>query len=219
MPHAVLHLPNYSNFIRAGEFGVRIILLSMVLGLCAAVLPVSAQALIKINIPRQSLDTALKDFAQQTGLQVGRFSDTVDGSAMVGPVTGELSVEQALMSLLVPSGLSYKKVNERTIAIVPLSAGAEGQGNSSHLLPRGEGENVDADKKSVGQKIRLAQADEKNPGAAGEKIASSDQPAEPRLEEIIVTAQKRVENLQTVPISAQVISGRGLSEQNLNSPG
>src|ERR1700736_842718 len=128
MPHAVLHLPNYSNFIRAGEFGVRLILLSMVLGLCAAVLPASAQALIQIDIARQPLDTALKDFARQTGLQIGRFSDTVDGSAMVGPVTGELSAEQALKSLLVPSGLSYKMVNARTIAIVPLSAGADGEG-------------------------------------------------------------------------------------------
>src|ERR1700736_413741 len=215
MPHAVLHLPNYSNFIRAGEFGVRLILLSMVLGLCAAVLPASAQALIQINIPRQSLDTALKDFARQTGLQIGRFSDTVDGSAIVGPVTGELSAEQALKSLLVPSGLSYKMVNARTIAIVPLSAGA-GEGARRTDADR-KGENVDADKKSVGQNIRVAQTDEKNPGAAGEKVASSDQTAEPRLEEIIVTAQKRVENLQSVPISAQVITGKALSEQNLNS--
>jgi iron complex outermembrane receptor protein len=216
MPHAVLHLPNYSNFIRAGEFGVRIILLSMILGLCSAVLPASAQALIQINIPRQSLDTALKDLAQQTGLQIGRFSDVVDGSAMVGPVTGQLSAEQALQSLLVPSGLSYKMVNARTIAIVPLPAAAGGE-DARRTDADGKGENVDADKKSAAQKFRLAQADEKNPGAASEKMTSVDQAAEPKLDEIIVTAQKRVENLQNVPISAQVISGKALSEQNFNS--
>ena len=37
------------------------------------------------------------------------------------------------------------------------------------------------------------------------------------LEEIVVTAQKRVENLQQVPISAQVISSQYLAEQNYNS--
>ena len=37
------------------------------------------------------------------------------------------------------------------------------------------------------------------------------------LEEIIVTAQKRAENLQDVPISVQAISGQVLAEQNFNS--
>jgi len=37
------------------------------------------------------------------------------------------------------------------------------------------------------------------------------------LEEIVVTAQKRVENLQNVPISVQVVSGKTLSDNNFNS--
>jgi iron complex outermembrane recepter protein len=37
------------------------------------------------------------------------------------------------------------------------------------------------------------------------------------LEEIIVTAQKRQENLQDVPVSVQVVSGQTLELQNLNS--
>jgi hypothetical protein len=63
----------------------------IVLVLGAAIIPVSAQALTQryqLNIPRQPLDTALKDFARQTGLQVARFSDTIDGNALVGPITG-----------------------------------------------------------------------------------------------------------------------------------
>lgn len=38
-----------------------------------------------------------------------------------------------------------------------------------------------------------------------------------QLEEIIVTAQKRSERLQDIPISVQVVSGQTLAEQNLNS--
>jgi iron complex outermembrane receptor protein len=39
----------------------------------------------------------------------------------------------------------------------------------------------------------------------------------PGLEEVVVTAQRRQERLQEVPISAQVISGQALVQQNLNN--
>jgi iron complex outermembrane receptor protein len=42
-------------------------------------------------------------------------------------------------------------------------------------------------------------------------------PLEARLEEIIVTAQKRTEKLQDVPISAQVIGSQTLAQQNFNA--
>lgn len=54
---------------------------------------------------------------------------------------------------------------------------------------------------------------DQNPSSAG----SSQQGTGPRLEEIVITAQRRTENLQQVPISAQVIGGQTLSGQNLNS--
>src|SRR6266481_4979518 len=95
--HTVLLLPNISTFIKAGGLVVRITLLAVAMALFASVLPVSAQAVMQhyqLNIPRQSLDTALKDFARQTGLQVGRFSGRLDGSAMVGPIKGDQTPEQ-----------------------------------------------------------------------------------------------------------------------------
>src|SRR5258706_9865041 len=79
-----------------------------------------AQAAIQhyqLNIPRQSLDTALKDLAQQTGLQIGRFSGRIDGSAMVGPVKGDQTPAQALKILLNKTGLDYKIVSDTTIAV------------------------------------------------------------------------------------------------------
>src|ERR1700678_1907013 len=42
----------------------------------------------ELNIPRQTLESALNDLAQQTGLQVARFSDAVKGDALLGPVKG-----------------------------------------------------------------------------------------------------------------------------------
>ena len=107
---------------------MRIMLLAVAMALFASVLPVSAQAVMQhypLNIPRQSLDTALKDLAQQTGMQIARFSDAPRGSALVvGPVSGEMSVGEALAALLKTTGLTYRVVNDRTIAVVIPGAGS-----------------------------------------------------------------------------------------------
>jgi len=97
------------------------------IGFCT-VLPVvcapvrgNAQAPIaryRLNIPRQSLDAALKEFARQTGLQVARFSDVGRGDIDVGPVSGSLTSEQALQALLADTGLTYRVLSDGTVGIV-----------------------------------------------------------------------------------------------------
>jgi iron complex outermembrane receptor protein len=55
-------------------------------------------------------------------------------------------------------------------------------------------------------------------GAPPARAADSDTAGnDSQLTEIVVSAQRRTENLQSVPISAQVIGGAQLTEQNLNS--
>ena len=53
----------------------------------------------------------------------------------------------------------------------------------------------------------------------GDSLAAADTSSDEhsQLEEIIVTAQKRVENLQQVPLSAQVIGSQTLAIQNQNT--
>src|ERR1700722_7099186 len=46
--------------------------------------------------------------------------------------------------------------------------------------------------------------------------ALADDAAEPQLEEIVVTAQKRAENLQTVPIAVTVVSGDAFTKANVS---
>jgi iron complex outermembrane recepter protein len=86
-----------------------------------AVVGNSAQAAIHyytLDIARESLDAALKAFAHQTGLQIARLSDVGNGDILVGPVSGNLTSAQALSMLLSDSGLTYRVLNDRTIAIV-----------------------------------------------------------------------------------------------------
>lgn len=71
-----------------------------------------------IAIPRESLDLALRDLAAQTGLQIARFSDNLDGGLMVGPVNGSFTPQQALDELLRGHELKHLVINESTIAVV-----------------------------------------------------------------------------------------------------
>jgi iron complex outermembrane receptor protein len=200
MSHTVLHLPNLSTLTRAGEIAVRVTLVSIVLTLCAAVLPASAQALIQhyqLNIPRQPLDTALKDFAHQTGLQIARFSDTVNGNAMVGPISGNLSVEQALKSLLDPTGLSFKMVNDRTVAIVRSGSDSPPVSGNSSLSDSKPRDRLHLAQTTQGSTSGTATVDD----STRESRANSP----PTLQEITVTASRRSELLKDVPSSVTAI--------------
>jgi outer membrane receptor protein involved in Fe transport len=204
--------------------------LSIALALGAAVIPVSAQATAEhqhyqLNIPRQSLGAALNDFAKQTGLQIARFSDAVDGSAMVGPVTGDVTLEQALNSLLDPQGLSYKLVNDRTIAIVKpgLEQTSVGPGDS-HALSTAEGALNSAETADPGaakkagwfERFRVAQNEAASPSERSlsrdeDPSQSSNKITDNKLEEIVVTATKRAESEFHVPLSMEVITGKRLN--------
>jgi outer membrane receptor protein involved in Fe transport len=209
---------------------VKVALLTAVLAIAAAALPLSAQALqgsYHLNIPRQSLDGALKDLAQQTGLQIARFSDTPGGSALVGPVGGDMSVGQALTSLLVDSGLTYKMVNDRTIAVVAIAAAGSNataipSSAASDETPKG------GSTKSPFAAFLLAQAGATQPGNVSsgtsqqgqssgqtvEKSATEKSEVE-KLSEVLVTATRRSERVEDVPISIGVLSADDIDQRQL----
>ena len=92
--------------------------LACALALCS--LPASAAeatATYNIDISRQPLDTALRAFAEQTGLQVARFDDSADGGVAVGPIHGKYTLKEALEKLLGPAGFAYSLINDHTIAV------------------------------------------------------------------------------------------------------
>src|SRR5262249_38990019 len=118
MGHPVFSLPTHSILTRAGREIMRmsVAVTAVCLGFVGiAVAGESDAAIVRhnLNIPRQTLDVALKDLAKQTGMQIVRFSDAVSGDAVVGPLNGSYSVDQALKTLLAPSGLTYRPLNER----------------------------------------------------------------------------------------------------------
>jgi iron complex outermembrane receptor protein len=167
-----------------------------------------------LNIPRQTLDTALKDLAAQTGLQIACFTDTVDGSALVGPLSGAHSATTALEMLLAPQGLSYKVVNDRTIAVVnprdpqPLpSAPAAGlRSLSGEMDAMFDAFTVRDGSRDGELRLAITQADQPAPSSA-EAVEGALQ-----LEEVIVTAQKRMQSIKDVPISMTAYSEHDLEK-------
>ena len=165
----------------------------------------------ELSIPRQSLDHALKDLARQTGLQIARMSDRIDGDAMVGPVSGSLTPQEALTHLLETQGLSFKVVNERTIAVVK-----PGQEKASVLPVAPPVERVVSDvapvekpqRKSFWQRFRLSQAESPAVNSSGGQESGE-------LSEIVVTAQKRAQSLTDVPMSITALDASSMEKKGV----
>lgn len=75
------------------------------------------------NIPAQSLNNALVQFAADTRLAVIFSADTVRGIA-VEALQGQMTAEQALSSLLKHTGYSYRYIDAATLTLTPNSAPA-----------------------------------------------------------------------------------------------
>lgn len=204
---------------------MRVALLTLMLAVAAVAVPVSAQALVQsyqLNIPRQPLDTALKDLAQQTGLQIARFSDTPGGTSLVGPVSGEMTVGQALNSLLV-SGLTYKMVNDHTIAVVAVTKASITSGASTSDTPTsqssspGLGGNAQKEGKndsSSGFLVAQAATGQGAGDVSVERSKTLERKTE-QLQEVIVTAERRETDIQRTPISLTAVSGSEIQDRGL----
>ena len=70
------------------------------------------------HIERTHLTRALRMFGELTHLQFAGFSDVSPADPLVGPVSGMYSPEDALTLLLDGTGLTFRFVNDRTIAIM-----------------------------------------------------------------------------------------------------
>jgi iron complex outermembrane recepter protein len=150
---------------------------------------------MSFHIEAQPLSTALNAFSRQSGLQVMRRDEDAPTEGLNAPrVVGQLSVEEALTQLLINSGLEFQFVNDKAVAIrsLKITSGIAGDGGGTDRMQLAQGE--------VSQGS-TAPADETD----GEETAA-------KLEEVVVTAQKREERLKDVPISISVLTGADLDK-------
>jgi hypothetical protein len=184
------------------------------------------------SIPAEPLGDALNELAQQSGLQVLFPSQLV--AQFSGPeVKGSLTAENALNRLLAHTGLRFEFVNSHTITIIgadqaaptpsrptvsrdganPVAQTAGGSGNLSQHLDQ-SGNNV-MPHRSLLARLLGAFVICGSAGHASSACAQDAAQAVPAsLEEVVITAQKRTEKLEDVPVAASVVSGDSVTQLN-----
>ncbi|MEJ1963766.1 MAG: TonB-dependent siderophore receptor [Gammaproteobacteria bacterium] len=90
-------------------------------GICGAcpvthAAPSSVPPVYALSIRGQSLETALQEFARQSGVQVIFFSNVTVGFTTLD-LSGDFTLAAAMGRLLASSGLSYREISPRTIEV------------------------------------------------------------------------------------------------------
>lgn len=174
--------------------------------LLSASLQLQAAEAQRFEIPSQDLATSLNQFAVSADWQIVFAPDLVKnlrGQALSGNYTKEEAIER----LLLGTGLRYQFIGDQTVAIQSSAAtSSKAVGTISAVSEPESG-------------IRLAQAEATSASAtaAQEPAASAQVNREETLDEITVTAQKRVERLQDVPISLTVLNSDLLEKTSIAS--
>jgi outer membrane receptor protein involved in Fe transport len=165
------------------------------------------------NIPPQSLGPALQALAKDRDFQIVYVSEEVNSLRTQGAV-GEFTPDEALKQLLKGTGLTYRYVDGKTVAIVTASSGSTSSSNPPSTATSGgvqkEGQNPAAETFLVAQATQgqtSSAASVVGPAAVENQLPTS-------LQEVLVTAQKRSERAQDVPVPVTVISGGELLAQN-----
>ncbi len=151
--------------------------------------PAKAIERVEIELEEQPLREALNTLAQKYNKQIVYISGVTEGLT-AKKLDGNYSVEEAFGTILDETPLEFRIVNERTISVAPKSTG-----NNA----------------SAPQTSQPAQPTSDTPDDSN--IADE---FEFGLEEIVITAQKRAQDLQEVPVAVSAFSVSFLEERGLN---
>lgn len=170
-----------------------------------------------LNIPAGDLSPALQTLAKDYDFQVLYRTELVSNVRTTG-AAGALTSEEALARVLSGTGLAYKYLDPQTVTITaaPSSGAAAPVSDNADRSSAGD---AGGGKKSS-QGFRVAQVGQ---GATSSdvSVARSDESGSRHdsagLGEIVVTAQRRSQNLQDVGIAVTALSGAELRSLNVSS--
>jgi iron complex outermembrane recepter protein len=155
-----------------------------------------AQGQVKLDITAQPINDALNEFGRQSGLQVFFLASDQTSQVISTAISGTFEPKAGLARLLSNTGLSYKELDQRSVAIVDPAADS----SPKNLRQKSSVAPAVSSPETVDSTIRSG-----IPATAGqERTVSADSRA---LEEVIVTAQRREQGVQDVANSLQVITG------------
>ncbi len=169
------------------------------------------------SIPPEPLGLALQTLAKERGYQVVYESVEINPLRTQG-ASGDLTFEEALTRLLAGTALTYKFYDDNAVSIFPVGSASSTQDRAKSGEAVKETQIQQGDQKSFWERFRLARMDQ---GGSAESLSvdssqsqkSANTPA--YLEEVIVTAEKRPEALQAVPVSVSVLDADSMTQQHI----
>ena len=189
------------------------------LGICLTVLAFGAAAdvlppriaVVTLDIRSQPIGDALNEFGRQSGIQILLYSEVANG--LTGPaLVGAFTADEALMRLLANTGLTYSRINERTVA-VHRAVGTVSEDKTTReeaALPVMRLVNyLEVSEESKNEVVQETDPHEMS------RQSSSGERRNRRIEEVIVTAQKREERLIDVPQSMSVLFADDLAKSGV----
>jgi iron complex outermembrane receptor protein len=173
------------------------------------------------NIAAQGLGSALQALAKDRNFQIVYVSEEINSLHSQGAV-GEFSTQEALKQLLRGTGMTYRYLDEKTVTILRVSNSSEAAeptaqaGSAGAAAPTAVGDWQRDDQ--VLSRLLVAQATVRGETGSGSSSVETEQGKSDRksdqLQEVVVTAQKKSENLLSVPVPVTAISGEDLINQN-----
>src|SRR5258706_2050181 len=220
------------NLVRGGGVLMRlaVITTTLCLSIVALSAPVGADASMRghTDIPAQELRPALQRLSKDRDIQVVFRTDVV-GEIRTSGATGELTVSEALGQLLSGTGLTYRYLDDKTVTIV--SAVTVPTSLTAPSLPatpphdqapsgaRGDA-GPDGGKTTHWWSFHLTQANQGSAAASSSVMADGERSAKSRgniLEEVVVTARRREEDLKKVQVAVTVVSQQLLKDNNVDT--
>lgn len=176
------------------------------------------QSIHKFSIPAQSLDTALLAFSDQAKVQV-LMQGGAKADARSSGAVGELVSLDALAVILRNTGFRYRQIDSETVAIVPAGSDWSKTSMNQELRPIRVSEFDSQVVQDSGRSLQ-GSADGAQNNSSGQNSGKSYSSASPegtgaRLDEIIVTAEKRAASIQTVATSVSALQGDKLVDLGL----
>jgi len=179
------------------------------------------------KIPAQGLGPALQTLSRDRKIHLVYVAEDVKGRQTQG-ANGDLRLDEALQQLLQGTGLTYQYIDEATVSILPVTdtrANASSRGNATSpgdVIRIGNEGGLTTSASAGIWEHYLAQNDQGAPVSgvqAGTATSESgtEGKSRPEIEEIVVTAQKREEKLQNVPIAITALSGEELTRKGITT--
>jgi len=166
---------------------------------------------LSFNIGAGPIVETLKAVGAQTGLTVVIYSDLGRG-VMAPEVNGSYTTDEVLQRILAPAGLQAEYIDEKTVAVVSQADAKRTSGNASTAPATAMLDDA------YWSRFRLSLAQQSASAGPLTDGPTQSPPAQPQegaqLSEVVVTAQKRTERLQDVPVPVSVINAQTLAENS-----